>query len=77
MTVSPDGTVQIGENDPVTNRFGGTLRIQDGRMQYSQRRDSGGLALHEGGGKRMLVGRVSGPRDDGSTFSYSVYVEGL
>jgi hypothetical protein len=74
VTVSPDGTFQAGENDPVTNRFNGTLRIQDGGVQYSQRRDTGTLTFYEAGGKRMLVGRVSGPRDDG-TFSYAVYLE--
>lgn len=75
VTIAPDGTFQAGDNDPVTNRFSGTLRVQDGKLQYSQRRDSGTLALHEAGGKRMLVGRVSGPRDDGSTFSSSLYLE--
>jgi hypothetical protein len=74
VTISPDGTFQAGENDPVTNRFDGTLRIQDGGVQYSQRRDSGRLTFYEAGGKRMLAGRVSGPRDD-ETFSYAVYLE--
>jgi len=76
VTVSPDGSLQVGENDPVTNRFTAKVRIESGRLQYSGGRESGTLALHEGAGKRMMAGRVSGLRDDGSgSVAYLIYLE--
>jgi hypothetical protein len=75
VSIALDGTFQAGENDPVTNRFNGRLRLDGGQLQYSQRRDSGTLTFHTANGKEMLTGRVSGPRDDGSTYSYVVYLE--
>src|SRR5262249_7043781 len=46
VTIAPDGAFQAGEYDPVTNRFTGRLRIENGRVRYSQRRDTGFLALY-------------------------------
>jgi hypothetical protein len=75
VTIAPDGTFQAGEYDPVTNRFSGRLRIENGRVRYSQRRDTGFLALYEARDKDILTGRISGRRDDGSTAAYVVYLE--
>jgi hypothetical protein len=41
IEVSPDGAFEAFENDPVTNRFRGRLRIQDGRVAWTQGADSG------------------------------------
>ena len=75
-TIRADGSVEFGENDPVTNRFRGTLRVQDGRLAYSRGNDSGILILHESGGKRVLSGTVTMVRG-GSTSSYTVRLEAL
>ena len=75
VTIAPDGTFQAGEYDPVTNRFSGRLRIENGRVRYSQRRDTGFLAFYEVRDRDILTGRISGPRDDGSTAAYVVYLE--
>jgi hypothetical protein len=69
--IQPDGTVRIAENLPVTNRFSRTVQVKDGGLEYSGNRERGTLTLHEGAGKRMLVGRVS-PPDGGA---YAVYLE--
>jgi hypothetical protein len=62
-TVGPAGSIEFAENDPVTNRFRGTLILQGGSLLYSGR-DTGELALHQEGPRRLLAGRlvfVSGP----------------
>lgn len=75
-TVRADGSVEFGEHDPVTNRFRGTLSIRDGRLASASRgNDSGTLTFHEGGGRRVLFGTVSGPREGGWTFSYTIRLE--
>lgn len=75
-TVRADGSVEFGEHDPVTNRFRGTLSIRDGRLAYASRgNDSGTVTFHEGGGRRVLFGTVSGPREGGWTFSYTIRLE--
>ena len=73
-TIGTDGSVDFGEYDPVTRRFRGSLAVRDGRLEYRSGRDSGTLELHEGGDKRVLFGRASGPRD-GTTTSYLVRLE--
>ena len=52
--VSQDGSADIGENDPVTNRFRAVLSVRDGRVWFAAR-ETGTLTLHEGDGKRVLV----------------------
>ncbi len=56
--IREDGTVEVGENDPVTNRIRGSLTIRDGRVWYAGR-DSGELVLHQEGATRLLVGRLT------------------
>ncbi len=58
-TIGEDGGVEIRENDPVTNRFRGSVSIRDGRVWYAGR-ESGELVLHQEGATRMLVGRLTG-----------------
>jgi hypothetical protein len=82
FTIQGDGSFEAGENDPITNRYGGTLHIRDGKLAYAQRNDTGTLALHEGGGKRFLAGHVSGQREDSagappSTVSYTIRLESV
>jgi hypothetical protein len=69
LTVRENGTVQGGEYDPVVNRFSGTARVSEGRLDVSLGRDRGTLTLHEGDGKRVLAGDMAGSRSypDGST----------
>jgi hypothetical protein len=76
VSLRPDGTFQAAENDPVTNRFSGRVRVQSGRLAWSQNRDTGTLTLHEDGGRRILVGPFGGPRDDGGTFAADLWLEG-
>jgi hypothetical protein len=71
LTIVADGTCQVAENEPVTNRFRRAIRVKDGGLEYSGDRERGILALHETGGRRMLVGRVS--QIDGPP--YAVYLE--
>lgn len=73
-TIGTNGSVEFGEYDPVTRRFRGSVKVQDGQLAYTSENDSGTLAFHEGGGKRVLFGRVSGPRQ-GSTASFMVRLE--
>jgi hypothetical protein len=56
-TIGTAGSIEFAENDPVTNRFRGTLILQDGRLTYSGR-DSGELVLHQDGARRVLAGLV-------------------
>jgi hypothetical protein len=70
-TILLDGTVNLLENEPVTYRFSRTVQLKDGGLEYSGGREQGALSLHEGGGRRMLVGRVS-PADGRP---YVVYLE--
>lgn len=65
VEVWTDGSFEASENDPVTNRFQGWLNVRDGRVTLLQSRDSGTLTLHRDGGRRLLTGSVSGPRDHG------------
>ena len=67
IEVSPDGTFEAFENDPVTNRTRGHLRAQSGQLAWSQRQDEGTVSLHEGSGRRILRGTFQGPRDDAAT----------
>ncbi|HSE94266.1 MAG TPA: hypothetical protein VLD61_00150 [Methylomirabilota bacterium] len=69
LVIRADGSVQAGEYDPVVNRFSGTARVADGRLDLSLGRDRGTLTLHEGDGKRVLAGDLAGSRSnpDGGT----------
>lgn len=57
-TIGEDGAVEVRENDPVTNRFRGSLSIRDGRVSYAGR-DTGELVLHQEGATRLLIGRLT------------------
>jgi CheY-like chemotaxis protein len=50
--------VEVGENDPVTNRFRGTLSVREGRVQYAGR-GTAEFTYHEGGGRHVLVGHLT------------------
>ena len=63
VVIEPNGSFEAGENDPVTIRSRGTLSIRERRIACSWGRDTGVLTLHEGEGKRIVTGHVSGPRD--------------
>jgi hypothetical protein len=63
LNVKPDGSFEATEDDPVTGRFRGTVRIEDGRVRYSRGNDTGILTLHEGGGNRVIEGHVAGKRE--------------
>jgi hypothetical protein len=56
--IRDDGSVEFGENDPVTNRFRGTLRVQGGRVFYVAR-DTADFTYHEGGGRHVLTGHLT------------------
>jgi hypothetical protein len=71
VMILTDGTFQVAENEPVTNRFSRTVQVKDGGLDYSGGRDRGTLTLHESAAKRMLVGRVS--QRDGQP--YAIYLE--
>ncbi|HSE95605.1 MAG TPA: DUF4189 domain-containing protein [Methylomirabilota bacterium] len=58
-----DGSVEFGENDPVTNRFRGTIGIREGGLWYAGR-DAAGLTYHEGAGRQLLVGHLRPQRGD-------------
>lgn len=63
LTIREDGSFDAAEDEPVINRFRGTLSVRDGQILYSQRNDTGTLTLHEGGGRRVLVGSFGGIRE--------------
>jgi hypothetical protein len=71
VTILADGTFQVAESEPVTNRFTRTLRVKDGGLDYSGGRDRGTLTYHEIAGRRMLLGQVS--QTNGR--SYAIYLE--
>jgi hypothetical protein len=79
VAIHGDGSVQGGEYDPVVNRFSGTARLADGRLDLSLGGDRGTLTLHEAAGQRVLVGDLAGSRSnpDGGTriVRYSVRLE--
>jgi hypothetical protein len=56
------------------------VSIRDGKLMYSQGRDSAAFNLHQGGGRRVLVGHVTGPREGQQgaasvTAGYTIRVE--
>jgi hypothetical protein len=71
LTVLTDGTGEVAENEPVTNRFRRALRVKDGGLEYSGDRERGTLMLHETEGRRLLAGRIS--QIDGPP--YALYLE--
>jgi hypothetical protein len=73
VTIQANGALEVAENVPVTNRFGRTVEVKAGGLDYSGGRDRGSFSLYEVAGKRMLVGRVS--QTDGP--AYAVYLEAL
>jgi hypothetical protein len=80
FAIRADGSFEANENDPITNRYRGTLQIRDGKLAYAQRDDTGTLTLYKGAGKRFLAGHVSGQREDiagapPSTLSYTIRLE--
>jgi hypothetical protein len=56
--IRDDGSVEFGENDPVTNRFRRTLSVREGRVGYVAR-ESIELTYHEGGGRSVLAGHLT------------------
>ena len=62
-TIQENGTVEVGENDPVTNRLNRSLSISDGHVVWSTQggQSTGQFALHEGDGRRVLVGEMITP----------------
>lgn len=80
VVVQSNGSFEVAENDPVTIRSRGTFSIREGRIACSWGRDTGNFTLHEAEGRRILAGRVSGPRDSPagtppSTLGYTVRLE--
>ncbi len=63
LTVRDDGSFEAAEDEPVRNRFRGTLSVRDGEITYTQRNDTGTAVLYEGAGKRLLDGRFGGKRE--------------
>jgi len=59
--IGEDGSVEFGENDPVTNQFRRSLSIRDGHVVWSSGQSTGRFALHEGNGRRVLVGEATTP----------------
>ena len=55
--IREDGSVDVGEYDPVTNRFRRTLSVREGRVWVSAR-DTIELTYHEGGGRYVLAGHL-------------------
>ena len=52
------GDLDCQEGDPVNNRYRGAFAISDGAVSTTLGRENGTLHLHEGGGKRVLVGDI-------------------
>lgn len=52
--IGNDGSVEIAENDPVTNRFRASVSIRDGRVWYSGR-ETGEYVLHQDGARQVLA----------------------
>jgi hypothetical protein len=71
LKILENGTCEVAENDPVTNRYRRTVRVKDGGVEYSGDRERGTLTLHEAGGRRALAGRIS--QVDGPP--YAIYLE--
>lgn len=63
ITIGADGRFEGAENDPVTVRFRGSVRVDGGKLAYVGGRDTGLFTLHEGDGRRVLAGHVSGTRE--------------
>jgi hypothetical protein len=62
VTVNEGGAFEVAEGNPVRNRFTGSLSILGDKVQWYSGADSGPFTFHEGGGQRVLVGRVTGQR---------------
>lgn len=73
-SIASDGSVELAEYEPVTRRFRATLSVRDGRLAYTAGNNSGTFDLHEGGGRRVLFGRISSP-GEGGTVSFTVRLE--
>lgn len=58
VTVLTDGTFEFAENEPATNHFSRPFQVKGGALDYTGSRGRATLTLHEGGGKRMLVGHL-------------------
>jgi hypothetical protein len=56
--IGDDGSVEFGENDPVTNRFRRMLSVREGRVSYVATGDTAEFTYHEGGGRRVLAGHL-------------------
>src|SRR5262249_48718524 len=63
VTISADGTLRIADNDPVTDHYTRTVRVKDGKLDYSGRGEHGTLTLYGLGADRMLLGQVTQPGD--------------
>jgi hypothetical protein len=76
VTIRENGSFEAAENDPVTNRFGGTFRVEDGKLAFTQRNDTGTVTLHEGGDRRILAGQIRGSRGSPpAAVSYAIRLE--
>jgi len=76
VTISADGTFHVSDNDPVTERYTRTVRVKDGKLDYSGRGEHGTLTLYGLGAKRMLVGQLTQPGDQpGSDTRFTIYLE--
>jgi hypothetical protein len=62
FAISPDGSIDAAENDPVTWRYRSKVSLQNGKLTFTADRYTGELTLHEAGSTRILAGSVSGPR---------------
>ena len=71
LKILENGTCEVAENDPVTNRYRRAVRVKDRGLEYSGDRERGTLMLHEAGGRRALAGRIS--QIDGPP--YDIYLE--
>jgi hypothetical protein len=62
FAISPDGSIDAAENDPVTRRYRSKVSLRNGKLTFTADRYTGELTLHEAGSTRILAGSVSGPR---------------
>jgi hypothetical protein len=56
--IGDGGSIDVAENDPVTNRFRGSLSLREGRIVYAGR-ETGEFVLHQDASRRMLVGHIA------------------
>jgi hypothetical protein len=72
--IHEDGSVDVGENDPVTNRYRVTLSVRNGRV-WSYTRNAIELTYHQGGGRSVLAGQITAVTGGSGAARFPLWLE--